>query len=458
MLHPTPVLTAEATAKLYSDFVNPQWVRLIQSIGLDKHFVRAQGSELTCDDGSTYLDLLGGYGVYNAGHNHPLIARQLISELQSLSPSMLQSNIPELAAELAGRLCQLAGGRIGKVYFGNSGSEGVETAMKFARAFTRRDSFLAASGAFHGLTIGALSLQSNPWWKDGFGTLLSGTEFVPFGDITSLEYALRTERFAAFIVEPIQGESGVRFPANEYLKSASMLCDKYGSLLVLDEVQTGMYRTGQFLAAQHYQVNPDIVILAKALSGGFVPVSATLMRDDIAKSVYRSPEKAFVHASTFGENSLAMRAGLATLDVIESDGLAKRGAVLGERIRSELKVAIGNSQFVREIRGLGMMNAVEFMAPRSLALKLLFSGFARIHPGLFGQMCVRRLFRNSYMLTQMAGHDFNSLKLLPALNFPEEHIKTVAGGFAELVHAMEHDKTQFWIQGMQIGAKLMASN
>ncbi|HZN37358.1 MAG TPA: aspartate aminotransferase family protein [Planctomycetota bacterium] len=441
--------------RLYADFVNPQWVRLLEALELDRRFVKAQGAELVTDDGEVYLDLLGGYGVYNVGHNHPDVARALVDEITSLRPSMLQSHIPALAGQLAQRLVRLAGGRIGKACFMNSGSEGVETAVKFARTFTRRDRVLAAEGGFHGLTLGALSLMSNEWWRRGFGALVPGVGIVPFGDLHALERELKTQQYAAFVVEPIQGESGVQLPPEGYLENASRLCDLHGTLLVLDEVQTGLFRTGRFLAAHHFGVEPDLVVLAKALSGGFVPVSAVLMRDDVCKSVYSSAERSFVHASTFGENALSMRAGLATLDVLEKDGLGERGLEVGERLRTRLRAALVGSEMVKAVRGLGMFNAIEFGAPRSITMKLLMAGFARLHPGLFGQMCVRSLFLDSRILTQMAGHNFLALKVLLPLVVTEPQIDRAVAGAATLVDTMKNEKVAFWGQGMKIGARLL---
>ena len=445
-----------STERLYADFVNPHWVRLIKSLGLDRRFVKAQGAELVTDDGEVYLDLLGGYGVYNVGHNHPDVAAALVDEITSLRPSMLQSHIPALAGQLAQRLVRLAGGRIGKACFMNSGSEGVETAIKFARTFTRRDRVLAAEGGFHGLTLGALSLMSNEWWRKGFGGLVPGIGMVPFGDLQALERELKTQQYAAFVVEPIQGESGVQLPPEGYLENASRLCDLHGTLLVLDEVQTGLYRTGRFLAAHHFGVEPDLVVLAKALSGGFAPVSAVLMRDDVCKSVYSSAERSFVHASTFGENALSMRAGLATLDVLEKDGLGERSLELGERLRARLRAAVADSEMVKEVRGLGMFNTIEFGTPRSITMKLLMAGFARLHPGLFGQMCVRSLFLDSRILTQMAGHNFLALKVLLPLVATETQIDRAVAGVAALVDKMKNEKVAFWGQGMKIGAKLLS--
>ena len=259
-----------------------------------------------------------GYCVHNVGHNHPAVVAAIRYELESCGPAMIQSHVADSAGELAEKLCHSAGGQLSKVFFGSSGSEGVEAAIKFARAHTRRDGLLYADGAFHGLTCGALSLMGDSFWREGFGLLLPQTEAIPFDDIRALEQKLASKKFAGFVVEPIQAEAGVRVPSGEYLRAAQALCRQYGTLLVLDEVQTGMYRTGPFLAAQHFGVNPDIVILAKAMSGGLVPVSAVLMTEAIYDSVYGSLRRAIIHTSTFSENSLAMRAALATLGVLET--------------------------------------------------------------------------------------------------------------------------------------------
>ena len=205
--------------------------------------------------------------------------------------------------------------------------------IKFSRAQTSRPGVLYRSGAFHGLTCGALSLMDNGFWTEGFGPLLPETRAVPFGDIDTLAAELATRRYAAFVVEPIQAEAGVRVPSREYLQAAQALCRRYGTLFVVDEVQTGLYRTGAFLASQHFGIEPDMVVLAKALSGGLIPVGAVLMSDEIYASVYTSFKRAIVHTSTYSENGLAMRAGLATLDVLEDEKLGERAERVGERLR-----------------------------------------------------------------------------------------------------------------------------
>jgi len=263
---------ARLSSDAYASQVNPQWVRLLNLLEMNVQYERCSGVELITSDGRTILDFLSGYCVHNAGHNHPEIIAALKDELDRRGPAMLQSHIPELAGELGARLCSRAGGNLEKTFFCSSGSEGVEAAIKFSRARTGRAGLLYAEGAFHGLTCGALSLMGDAFWKNGFGPLLPNTQAVPFGDVRALEQHLSSRRFAAFIVEPVQGEAGICIPDQSYLKSAESLCKDTGTLFVLDEVQTGMYRTGKFLASHHFNVNPDMVVMAKALSGGLVPV------------------------------------------------------------------------------------------------------------------------------------------------------------------------------------------
>lgn len=236
-------------SQVYAERVNPQWVRLLDLLEMNVRYERCVGAELFTADGRRIVDFLSGYCVHNVGHNHPGVVQGLQEELTRCGPAMIQTHAADLAGELAERLCTLAGGRLSKAFFASSGSEGVEAAIKFARAHTRRAGILAAEHAFHGLTCGSLSLMSDAFWKEGFGPLLPETTIVPFGSMEALESQLKSKRFAAFIVEPIQSEAGVRIPHADYLRGAEALCRRYGTLFVLDEVQTGMYRTGTFLAA-----------------------------------------------------------------------------------------------------------------------------------------------------------------------------------------------------------------
>lgn len=440
------------TQTAYEAHVNPQWVRLLNLLGMNAEYEVCRGEELHTRDGRTILDFLSGYCVYNAGHNHPRIIEALRTELESCGPSMLQSHVAASAGELAEKLCSLAGGRFRKTYFANSGSEGVETAIKFSRATTGRDGLLAARNAFHGLTCGALSLMDQRFWSEGFGSPLPGVTFVDFGDSDALGRELSTRKYAALILEPIQGEGGIVLPPDGYLQSAQHLCRKYGTLFVIDEVQTGLYRTGKFLASHHFGLDPDMVVLAKALSGGLVPVGAVLMTDEMYDNVYSSLKRAIVHTSTYSENSLAMRAGLSTIEVLEEERLGERALVLGEDFREALRRSLSGYEMVAEVRGLGFFSGIVFGQPRSLGLRLSFEAFRRIHPAMFGQMIVMRMFREHGILTQICGNNFMVLKAAPPLNCSQRSLDQFVLALGQVMEVV-HSSKRFWQDALQLAAR-----
>ena len=450
----------------YTDRVNPQWVRLLDLLEMNTRYTRCEGVELSTADGRTILDFLSGYCVHNAGHNHPAIIAQLQDELVRRGPAMLQSHIPELAGDLARRLCALANGsdkngKLSKVFFACSGSEGVESAIKFSRASTGREGLLYADGAFHGLTCGALSLMGDNFWREKFGPMLAHTAAIPFGDLSALRERLATRKFAAFIVEALQSEAGIYLPPAGYLREARQLCTRYGTLLVLDEVQTGMFRTGRFLASQHREVTapdegvaPDMVVLAKALSGGLIPVSALLMTEPVYEAVYSSLKRSIIHTSTFSENSMAMRAGLATLDVLEGENLGERALVSGEVLRDRLREQLAGFEMVREVRGLGMLSGIEFQAPRSVRLRLAFEAFRHIHESMFGQVIVMRLFRDHDILTQICGNNFMVLKVAPPLVATEAHLDRFVSAIRSVTEEM-HGSASFWAEPLGLARRIV---
>jgi ornithine--oxo-acid transaminase len=441
-----------AVGALYSEHVNPQWVRLLDLLEMNVRYERCLGSELFTADGRRILDFLSGYCVHNVGHNHPAVIAAVREELESCGPAMIQTHVAERAGELGEKLCQRAGGRLTKAFFASSGSEGVEAAIKFARAHTGRAGLLYANGAFHGLTCGALSLMGDSFWREGFGPLLPETEAIPFDNIAALEQKLAGKRFAAFIVEPIQSEAGIRVPTGEYFRAAQSLCRRYGTLLVLDEVQTGMYRTGPFLAAQHFGVDPDMVVLAKAMSGGLVPVSAVLMTEAIYDSVYGSLRRAIIHTSTFSENSLAMRAALATLEVLEHENLGQRASEAGELLRARLSEALQGYEMVRAIRGQGLLVGIDFTAPKSLRLRIPFEAFQHIHPAMFGQIVVMRLFRDHGILTQICGNNFMVLKAAPPLVVTDAQIDEFVSAISAVVE-LAHSSASFWSEALGLARR-----
>ncbi len=445
--------TSAAKDSAYQDRVNPQWVRLLDVLQMNARYTRCEGTELFTDDGRRILDFLSGYCVHNIGHNHPAVVEAIKDELDRRGPAMLQSHVPELAGELADKLCWRAGGRISKAFFCSSGSEGVEAAIKFARAHTRRNGMLYADGAFHGLTCGALSLMGDPFWRENFGPMLADTEAVPFGNLAALELKLATKKFAAFIVEPLQGEGGVRIAPPNYFESVQALCRRHGTLFVVDEVQTGLYRTGRFLAAHHYNIEPDMIVLAKALSGGLIPSAALLMSDRVYDSVYGTIARAIVHTSTYSENGLAMRAGLATLETLEREHLGERALSAGEYLRDRLRQALSGYEMVKEIRGMGLLNGIEFQRPRKLALRVSFEAFAKIHSGMFGQVVVMRLFRQGF-LTQMCGNNFMVLKVAPPLVVKEREADEFVHAITDVVEMM-HSSSTFWSEALGLAARVI---
>ncbi len=439
----------------YADHVNPQWTRLLDLLQMNAEYTRCEGVELTTADGRVILDYLSGYCVHNVGHNHPAIIEALQGELARRGPAMLQSHVPDLAGELAKRLCGLAGGKLTKAFFACSGSEGVESAIKFSRAATGKNGLLYLNGAFHGLTCGALSMMGDDFWRAKFGAMLPDTCAIPLNDLAVLEEKLATKKYGAFFVEPVQSEAGIRLPDADYLRQAQALCARYGAMFVLDEVQTGMFRTGRFLAAHHYPgVEPDMVILAKALSGGLIPVSAVLMSDKVYGAVYDSLKRSIVHTSTFSENSMSMRAGLATLDVLEHENLGERAMVTGEVLRGRLREALGGYEMVRDVRGIGLMSGIEFQAPQSVRLRAPFEAFRHIHSGMFGQIIVMRLYRDHRILTQVCGNNFMVLKVAPPLIVSESQVDKFVAAARAVVDLM-HNSASFWTDALGLARRAM---
>ena len=278
---------------LHTRYLNEQLVRVLKTIGYDVGFQRAHGQYLYDRDDDRYLDLLSGFGVFAVGRNHPAVKDALKSVLDSDLPNLVQLDLSTLAGILAERLIAQAP-YLDKVFFANSGTECVEAAIKFSRAATGRTQIVYCDHAYHGLSYGSLSLTGDKNFRDGFGPLLPDCSAVPFNDLPALEKALASRQVAAFIVEPIQGK-GVNMPSDDYLSGVAALCKRYGTIFVADEIQTGMGRTGRFLAVEHWNVEPDMVLLSKALSGGYVPVGAVLTRKAIFDKTFDRMDRAVVH-------------------------------------------------------------------------------------------------------------------------------------------------------------------
>ncbi|PZH06855.1 aspartate aminotransferase family protein, partial [Streptomyces sp. NTH33] len=348
-----------ASRRRFRDHVNPSLSRLFAAHGMDRVFTRAEGCVLTTADGTEYLDLVAGYGAVSLGHNHPRVVGGLRAFLERGAPVFNQYiSVPVQAGELAERLSALSPGRLERVFFSNSGAEAVEAALKVARAGTGRTRLVHADNSYHGKTMGALSVTGRRAHGRAFAPLLGDVVSVPYGDAGALAHVI--EGAAAFVVEPVQGEGGVVLPPPGYLLEAQRLCRRAGAAFVLDEIQTGLGRTGTMFAAAHDGLEPDVVCLAKSLSGGLVPIAATLVRAGLWDAAYGSTDRAVLHSSTFGGGNLAAAVALAALDVVEEENLPERAGVTGARLREGLRAACAPYGFVREVRGIGLMNAIEF--------------------------------------------------------------------------------------------------
>jgi ornithine--oxo-acid transaminase len=441
-------------AELHGKHVNPQMIEVLRIIGFDKSYVKAEGCSLWDQQGKEYLDFLGGYSVFNLGHNSPQVIDALKDTLGTSWPNLVQMDAPPLSGKLAEELSERdPTGRLQYAYFGNSGAEAVESALKFARATTRRPRVLSIDGGFHGLSMGALSLCGDESWREGFGPFLPGCSKVPFGDLDALEQELRCKDVAVLIMEPVQGEGGVREWTASQWADIQKLCRKYGTLLILDEIQTGMGRTGKFYAYEHWGLEPDMICLSKALTNGMVPCSVMLGTKKVFDSVFNRLDRCMVRSSTFSENNLAMAAALAVIDRIEGQGLVSRAAQMGELAKKKLAVALGESDFVKEIRGRGLMFAVEFGCPKSLKLKMAWALVQKANKGLFGQMITMPLLTKHRILTQVAGHNLNVLKLSPPLIVSEEQLDRFVSSLASVVEDCHRVPGGIWDFGMDLAKR-----
>jgi ornithine--oxo-acid transaminase len=433
---------------LHSRHLNEQMVKVLKTIGYDVGFCRGQGQYLYDRDGTRYLDLLSGFGVFGIGRNHPALREALMSVLDGELPNLVQMDVSPLAGILAEKLLARVP-YLDKVFFANSGADAVETAIKFARAATGRDGIAFCDHAFHGLSNGALSLNGDDIFRSGFGPLLPDCVRVPFNDLSALEAALRQKTIAAFMVEPIQGK-GVNMPDDDYLAGVADLCRRYGTLFVADEIQTGLGRTGRFLAVEHWNVEPDMVLLAKTLSGGHVPVGAVLARKHIFAKVFDRMDRAVVHGSTFGKNDLAMAAGIATLDVITAEGLIENAARCGDRLVRGFGDMAQRYEMVKEVRGRGLLIGIEFQAPRSLKLKACWNLLESASKGLFCQTITIPLFKEHQILSQVAGHAMHTIKLLPPLVITDADCDWILNAFESVIAASHEGPAAVWSLGKSL--------
>ena len=419
---------------LHARYLNEQLVRVLKTVGFDVGFCRGEGQYLYDRQGTRYLDLMSGWGVFGLGRNHPAIREALKSVLDADLPNLVHMDASPLAGVLAERLLKLVP-YLDKVYFCNSGTEAVETALKFARCATGRAGIAYCSHAFHGLTYGALSVIGDETFRTGFAPFLTDCVEVPFNDVAALERALATRQIAGFIVEPIQGK-GVHVADVPYLKGAQELCRKYGSVFIADEIQTGLGRTGRFLAVEHSGAEPDVVLLSKSLSGGCVPIGAVLTRKWIFDKVYSSMDRSMAHGSTFGKNDLAMAAGIATLDVLKSERIIENAARTGNRLLNAFTELADRHDLIKGVRGKGLMIGIEFGPPRSsLKLRATWTALQAMNSELFCQIMIIPLLKEHKILSQVAGHGIHTIKVQPSLTITDADCEWIERAFNQVIAA-----------------------
>ena len=417
-------------------FLNPQMGRILRTLGFDRTWTGGEGAHLIDSRGERYLDMFGGYGVFAIGRNHPEAIAAIEEVMAARTGNLPQLGVTLLSGVLAEQLLGRAPESVAAMIPANTGTEAVEAAIKVARAATGRPRVLYAEHAFHGLTLGSLSLNGNAEFRDGFGPLLPGCDPVGFGDLDALGRELAGGDVAAFVVEPVQGK-GVNLPPEGYLAGAQALCRGAGTLFICDEVQTGVGRTGRFLALEHSQLEPDMICLAKALSGGLVPIGAVLVSRGAFERVFDGMERAVRHGSTFGGNDLAAAAALATLRVLDREDLISHSARMGALLLELTTPLIERYGVVRDVRGLGLMWAIELGAPRGRAGRALWEAVERRQAGLFSQLITVPLFHQHRILCQVAGHRMNTIKVLPALVIEEQEVRRFAAALEETIAAAE---------------------
>lgn len=436
------------TYELAEKHDNPNWVKVLRILKMDKTYQSAEKSWYTDNDGVKYLDFHTGEGVVSLGHNHPVVKKTISDVLENNLPGGIQIQYNSLSGALAKALTDLLPTKLNKVFFTNSGAEAVETALKFARYHSEKSRFISCVNAFHGLSFGALSIIGEDYFKEGVGPLLPGCQTVEFGNLQQLEDEFKKNDVAAFISEAIQGRE-VTTPDQKYFAGVQRLCKKYNVLFIMDEIQTGLGRTGRMFALEHWHVEPDIVLIAKALSGGIVPVGAVIYTNEIYNKVFNTLRRSYVHHSTFGRNSLAMAAGLATLSVIEDENLLGHVSQMSQKIQDELLFLQDKYELIKEIRVKGLMIGLELGAPRSIKMRVNWEIIQAASPGLFAQLIVLPLMEEHHIIAMVSGEN-DVIKLLPPLNITSDEIDYFINALDQVLNEVHSSKSKNWVRLLDI--------
>ena len=441
---------------LHMKYISQHMARVQQIIGFNKIYTRGKGAYLWDENGVRYLDLLAGYSVFNLGRDHPIILQAMKEYLELERPTLVKMDCPLLAGLLAEELITHMTPGLDAIFFANSGADAVDTAVKFARYAVKKPRVVYVDHSFHGLTLGTLSINGGEDFKKGFEPLIPDTVKVALNDLDGLEKEFRKGDVAAFIIEPIQGK-GVYIPEDNYLPEAQQLCRKYGALFICDEVQVGLGRAGKFLCSEHWNLEPDMVTLAKSLGGGYIPVSAVIMRREINNKVFGHLKRAQVHSTTFGQNDMGMAAGLATLHVMEEEKIVERSASVGTKLLAGLMALKEKHEMIADVRGRGLIIGIEFRPPRNLAMKAAWSAIEAAEKGLFTQLIVMSLMRDHQILTQVGGPGVNIIKLLPPLIIGDDEVDMIVSAFDMIMDETKNLRGRVWATSGELIKQAMSA-
>jgi putrescine aminotransferase len=413
----------EQVVENHKTYLNASLAMMMGLLNFDKQFTKAQGIQVWDSQGNLYLDFLGAYGALNLGHNHPKVLAALDRVREQ--PNLLQASLGTIAGALAKNLALFTPGNLRRSFFGNSGAEAVEGALKLARAATGRQGLVYCHGSFHGKTLGALSVTGREKYQKVFAPLIPDCSPVPFGSLEALEAVLREKTHAAFIVEPIQGEGGIILPPEGYLSGARQICSRHGTLLIFDEIQTGLGRTGKMFACQHDGITPDIMCLAKSLGGGIMPIGAYITTDEVWKKAYGSMEKALLHTTTFGGNTWAAAAAIAALEAIYEENLPEQARESGDYLLAGLHKLKEKYPLVKDVRGRGLMVGIEFNQPGGLAVKATFGLASKLSEEYLGSLVAGELLNKYRIITAYTLNNPNVIRLEPPLGVSREQLDTL---------------------------------
>jgi acetylornithine/succinyldiaminopimelate/putrescine aminotransferase len=444
--------------ELHERHLNRTLVAAQRVIGFDKVYARAEGAYLYDMDNAPYLDFLSGYSVFNIGRNHPLVKKAIRDVLDLDLPNMVQMDCSILSGLLAEAITKRTPAHLDAVFFCNSGTEAMEGALKFARAATARKRIISLESAFHGLSLGSLSLMGCASFTEGFGELMPGFETrIALDDVASLENELAKHDVAALVIEPVQGK-GCKSPKTDFFLRAQELCRHYRTLLISDEIQCGFGRTGKMFGFEHWNLEPDIITLAKSLSGGYVPCGAIVARREIYQKTLSRMDRCVVHSTTFGRNNLAMACGLATLEIIDSERLVENCAQMGQMLMERIDALRSKHSFIKEVRGKGLMIAIEFHEPQEFKLRMAWKLLHKVDRVLFPQMVVTQLLVRHRILTQVAGHAMDVIKILPPLIIGEREVDMFISALDSVLNDCRKFPGPMWEMGNNFVKHALRSN